>query len=246
MRTSVDAASPCGRPDQLTAVAIVGTRPSTALPEVERRMLAHFVEHLDRRIQSEAPSADGRAMTQRLLRLTAIAAQLPVANGVALLASRSESRLLHLRGFVRDSVHLASAATLQSLKLPAWPEGSLALVVITPPRSRVLVLERTILREVTDCGLPLRRHAGRFVTDHFANLDDVLAEALDDDLPMVLAGDEGLAHDFVRRSRMSHRVVNVLSGVPAAASPDILLGLALPRVSRPIVELHDPLAARTG
>lgn len=214
-----------GRAD-LAATVVLATRPAPVLPFADQRLLARFVENVDRRLllAASGPVRDG--VMDRLSRVVAVAADVPVGDGVALLASEVDGALLHLREPVRDRAVVGAVPDDLELGVRHWPGDPLALVVVGPARARLLTLRHGLLREAVDGRFPLRRDPSLPLTDHLARVDDHLAAALGPDLPVVVAGTEELALAFRDRSRLGELIVGVLPGDQAQASPATLLTLA--------------------
>lgn len=209
----------------VTAAAVLLTRPGPYLSFPEQRILARFVEGMNRRLRHHATTDDHDAVAERLWDLVDLAGRSPVGDGVAVVATPRRSALLHLRGPVRDRTHVGGPVSRVDLGLHQWPTPPLAILVATSTGTRAVVVEDGIAREVAAGGLPLHRPRSVTPDEHVEVVGSLVDAVVDPDLPLVVGGEPEPARQLGGLPALRDRVAAVLPGDTSQAPIGELLDL---------------------
>ncbi|MDQ2650375.1 MAG: hypothetical protein M3Z03_12590 [Actinomycetota bacterium] len=222
-------------PGTPTVTVVIATQPGPHLRPYDRRRLTHRIRAADRRLRTTTTPAIRRQLRGRLAHLAAVAARLPVGGGLALVASTDDAALVHVRHPVRPRILIGGPPSRLDIAEAAAVPERLAILTLTLDRARLIVVDRGVLRDVIDDGLPVARRSPTdidgLLPDYLEQIATAISRALPQQTPLVVAGDERLAAAFADRAPDSP-VVAVLVGDHRVTSPLVLLGLARRQLHR--------------
>lgn len=219
--------APVGTP---TITLVAATRPGPMLHPADRRRLSRRVRAVQLHLRRAGIDLETRhAIVQRLARLAATAREMPVGQGLALIASSEDDVLLHLRHPVRSRTLVGAPPTRLDLAEAAAVPAQLAILSVSPERARLLLAFRGIVREVFAGGLPRSRRRGSdpgLLPDFLREVTDSVIDALPPATPLVIAGDEQVARTLRDRWPVAGAISAVLPGDHRLTSPLALLSLS--------------------
>lgn len=212
-----------------TATLVVATRPGPHLAAGDARRLLRMAGALDRRLHRVDPD-DRRGIVRRIGRLARLARALPARNGLALVASSTDSALVHLVQPVCDRLLVGPVPSRLEILEQAWSPGPIAILLVGGNGARLVVSEAGVLHEPTR-SRPLLRAVP--ATDGAERRSSVVIEAealvarhVAHEMPLVVAGDPRVTGAVADARPIRDRAPVVLAGDHSGTAPATVTALA--------------------